>query len=64
VLATAIVMLVIIPVALGLALNRSAFKGMTPLAFRCRRCDREFRRLPQRGFPRSCPHCRARDWNT
>jgi hypothetical protein len=56
-------MLVVIPLVVGALLNRSAFKGMTPLSYQCGRCKREFRRLPYRGFPRRCPHCKARDWS-
>jgi hypothetical protein len=58
-----VLMLVVIPTAIGLGLTRSAFKGMAPSLFHCRRCDREFGRVPHRGFPRRCPHCRSPDWN-
>ena len=39
------------------------FRGMPPLVYRCRRCEREFHRAAHRRFPAVCPLCRARDWN-
>jgi Zn finger protein HypA/HybF involved in hydrogenase expression len=54
---------VAIPVCLAVLIGMRVFQGMTPLAFRCRRCDREFLRRPHRRFPTACPLCRARDWN-
>ena len=57
------VMLIVVPLFLAVFLGLFAFSRMTPLVFRCRRCDREFRRAPHLAFPDLCPHCRARDWN-
>jgi hypothetical protein len=33
------------------------------LAYRCRRCEREFRGRAHDPFPAACPHCRAANWN-
>jgi rubrerythrin len=61
---TAVVaLIVVVPLVAALALTLLAFRGMTPLAFRCRRCNTEFRRQPHRDFPSACPACGARDWN-
>ena len=51
----------IVLVSVGLALVE--FRKITPLSFRCRRCDTEFRRPPQRDYPRRCPGCGADDWH-
>ena len=56
--------LVVIPMCLAVLLGTRAFQGMTPLVFRCRRCNRDFLRKPHRRFPDTCPLCRATDWNT
>jgi Zn finger protein HypA/HybF involved in hydrogenase expression len=54
---------VVIPVCIAVLLGTRAFQGMTPLVFRCRRCNGEFRRRPHRRFPVACPRCRSRHWN-
>jgi hypothetical protein len=58
-----IVVLALIPIGVSALLGIAAFRHMTPLVFRCRRCQRDFTRAPHRGFPTACPHCRAQDWN-
>jgi len=54
---------VVMPVCLAVLISMRAFYGMTPLVFRCRRCNREFFRKPHLRFPTACPRCHARDWN-
>jgi Zn finger protein HypA/HybF involved in hydrogenase expression len=49
---------------LSMALSIVQFRTATPLAFRCMRCEREFQRPPHKRYPRTCPHCGARDWAT
>jgi hypothetical protein len=56
-------LVVVLPLGVALFFGLFAFKGMTPLAFRCRRCRSEFQRKPWKPFPGRCPICRARDWN-
>lgn len=58
-----VVALLLLPVGVVLALGALTFRRMTPLVFRCRRCDREFRRPAHRRFPAACPRCGAQDWN-
>jgi Zn finger protein HypA/HybF involved in hydrogenase expression len=58
-----IVALALIPVAGSALFGIAAFRGMTPLVFRCRRCQRDFTQPAHRAFPTTCPHCRAQDWN-
>ena len=58
-----VVVLIGIPVGVSAFAGAMAFRRMTPLVFRCRRCDREFQQAPHRRFPRACPRCRARGWN-
>jgi hypothetical protein len=58
-----IVALVMIPIVVSAFLGAITFRRMTPLVFRCRRCNREFRRAAHREFPAVCPLCQARDWN-
>lgn len=36
---------------------------VVPNIFHCCRCERDFTRNPERGFPRNCPHCGAGDWS-
>jgi len=59
-----IVMLIVVPVCVGLFFGAFSFKGLTPNAFHCGRCDRDFQRKAWRRFPKTCKHCGARDWNT
>jgi len=58
-----VLVLVVIPAGLAVLIGMRAFHGMTPLVFRCRRCEAAFLRKPHRRFPTSCPRCHARDWN-
>lgn len=55
--------LVVVPACIAVFLGAFAFRRLTPFVFHCRRCDRRFRGAAHRDFPRSCPHCGARDWN-
>jgi rubrerythrin len=59
-----VVALVLIPVGAIGFLGALAFRRMTSLVYRCRRCQREFYRAAHRPFPARCPLCRAHDWNT
>jgi Zn finger protein HypA/HybF involved in hydrogenase expression len=52
-----------IPIAVAVAMTAVAFRRVTPLAFQCQRCAREFRRKPWQRFPARCPACGADDWN-
>jgi rRNA maturation endonuclease Nob1 len=47
---------------LAVGLTIVQFRSVTPLAFRCVKCEREFRRPPHHDFPDACPGCGARDW--
>ena len=47
----------------GVLLAIVELRKITPLAFRCRRCNAEFRRRPYRAFPARCPACGADDWS-
>jgi hypothetical protein len=58
-----LIVLVVMPVCIAVALGWISSRGMTPLVFRCRRCEREFRRPPYRAFPTVCPLCGSRSWN-
>jgi hypothetical protein len=58
-----IVGLALIPIAVAALLGFATFRHMTPLAFRCRRCQHHFTQPPHRAFPTSCPSCHAQDWN-
>ncbi len=58
-----VVVLFLVPCGVAAFASAIAFRRMTPLIFRCRRCDRDFRRAPHRRFPAACPLCGARDWN-
>jgi hypothetical protein len=58
-----VVVLIGIPIVVVLSFTALSFRNMTPLAFRCVRCDREFRRKPWKRFPARCPTCHADDWN-
>jgi hypothetical protein len=58
-----VVVLFLVPCGVAAFAGAIAFRRMTPLIFRCRRCDRDFRRAPHRRFPAACPLCGARDWN-
>lgn len=55
--------IVVIPVAVVALVGTMAFRRITPLVYRCRRCERDFQRAAHRAFPAACPHCHARDWN-
>jgi hypothetical protein len=59
-----VVAIVLLPVCVIAFVGFATFRRLTPLVFRCRRCDREFLRPPHRRFPVACPHCHARDWST
>ena len=56
-------MLFLVPVGVAGFLGAIAFRWMTPLVFRCRRCDREFLQAAHRRFPAVCPRCGAGNWN-
>lgn len=43
-------------------LTRVQYRTITPLAFHCRRCDRDFEQAAHLPFPRVCPRCAATDW--
>lgn len=58
-----LLMLVVVPVLIAFFLGLFSFKGLTPLVFRCLRCDHRFRRAPHRPFPESCPSCGSPEWN-
>jgi hypothetical protein len=58
-----VVALLLVPVSVAAFVGALAFRRMTPLVFRCRRCDHEFHRAAHRRFPAVCPRCGARDWN-
>ena len=58
-----VIMLIVIPLAVTLLMGAFAFRRVTKLAYRCRRCDAAFLRPSHRGFPQVCPRCHARDWN-
>lgn len=58
-----VIVLVLVPIAVAGFAGAIAFRRMTPLVFRCRRCEREFRRAAHRRFAAVCPRCGARDWN-
>ena len=58
-----VIAILLLPVCVVALVGALAFRRMTPLVFRCRRCDREFHQPPFRRFPAACPHCHARDWN-
>jgi len=55
--------IVIGTILVGLSFSFFAFRRLTPNAFRCAKCDHEFRRAPYRAYPAACPKCGARDWN-
>ncbi|MBA3397269.1 MAG: hypothetical protein H0T89_31875 [Deltaproteobacteria bacterium] len=59
-----VLVIIVMPMFVAVFFGLFAFKNMTPLVFRCRRCARDFTRKPWRRFPMSCPLCRARDWNS
>jgi hypothetical protein len=59
-----VVALALIPVVVSAFLGVMTFRRMTPLVFKCRRCNREFHRAAHRMFPAACPLCHARDWNS
>jgi len=59
-----VIALCLIPVIVSLFAGAMTFRRLTPLVFRCQRCDREFRRPAHRRFPDSCPLCHARDWSS
>ena len=58
-----LLVILVMPVAVALFFGSRAFREMVPLAFHCRRCDRDFQRPAHRRFPRRCPHCHRRDWS-
>jgi Zn finger protein HypA/HybF involved in hydrogenase expression len=58
-----VIVLVLVPIGVAGFVGAIAFRRMTPLIFRCRWCEREFRRAAHRRFPAVCPGCGARDWN-
>jgi len=58
-----VIVLFLVPLGVTVFVGAIAFRWMTPLVFRCRRCDREFLRAAHRRFPAVCPRCGARDWN-
>ena len=58
-----ILVIVVMPCCLAVFFGLFAFRGMTPLVFRCLRCGGEFRRKPWQRFAERCPLCRASRWN-
>lgn len=58
-----VIALFLLPIGVVAFVGAMAFRRMTPLLFRCRRCDRDFQRAAYRSFPARCPLCGARDWN-
>jgi len=58
-----LLVLVGVPICVAALLGWVASRGMTPLVFRCRRCEGEFRRAPFRAFPTACPRCGSHSWN-
>jgi len=58
-----VLVIIVMPACVAVFFGMFAFRNMTPLVFRCRRCAREFTRKPWLRFPRSCSRCGARDWN-
>lgn len=52
-----------VPFVLAIAFGALAFRGMTRLVYRCRRCGRDFTRPSHHRFPTACTRCHARDWN-
>lgn len=59
----AVIAVLLLPVGVAAFVGFMAFRRMTPLVYRCRRCGHEFHRAAHRAFPRACPGCRARDWS-
>lgn len=60
----AVAALFALPIGVAVLAGFLAFRRMTPLAYRCGRCGRDFQRAAHRRFPAACPHCGARDWAT
>lgn len=56
-------MLFLLPLSVVVFVGAMAFRRMTPLIFRCGRCERHFEQAVHRRFPVVCPRCGARDWN-
>jgi hypothetical protein len=59
-----VVALLLIPVAVSTFFGALSFRRIAPLAFRCRRCDCQFRQPPHHAYPEHCARCGARDWNS
>ncbi|HUS28652.1 MAG TPA: hypothetical protein VMZ53_09085 [Kofleriaceae bacterium] len=45
-------------------LTFAQFRSVAPNAFRCARCNAEFRKPAHHDFPSRCPSCGERDWST
>ena len=58
-----VLVIIVMPIVVVVFFGLFAFRRMTPLAYHCSRCARDFQRKPHRRFPTRCPLCRARDWN-
>jgi hypothetical protein len=58
-----VLVIIVMPVCVVVFFGLFAFRDMTPLAFHCLRCGRDFAQKPHLRFPVACPHCHARDWN-
>jgi rRNA maturation endonuclease Nob1 len=58
-----VAVLFVIPIGVAAFAGWLTFRRMTPLVFRCQRCERDFEQAAHRRFPRVCPRCGARDWN-
>lgn len=58
-----VLVIIVMPICVAVFFGLFAFRNMTPLVFRCRRCAGEFSRKPWLRFPTSCAICGARDWN-
>jgi hypothetical protein len=60
---TKLLLLIILPSLVIALFGVFAFRAVTPLAYRCRRCGGAFTRPSHRGFPTQCALCRSKAWN-
>jgi hypothetical protein len=58
-----LLLVVVMPCCVALFFGLFAWRNPTPMLFRCRRCDGDFRAKPWKPFPDHCPFCRTREWN-
>lgn len=52
-----------IPCSFAILFGWLTYATITPLTFRCRRCDHEFRQSARKPFPSRCPSCGAVEWS-